>query len=136
MKNLLGEKIKISEAEVLRDIMHYLQLRGVFFFRNNSGSYENNGRWITFGKKGSSDLIAIFNGENKTGRGKGMSWFIEVKRPEGGKLSDDQIKFLLEVRKHGGIATVATSVADIEHVMMDMSHPMEARYEEALRLSM
>lgn len=55
--------------------------------------------------KGVSDILGIY-------RGKPLA--IEVKRP-GKKATTDQVEFLGNFIKHGGIAFVATSVEEVEH---------------------
>jgi hypothetical protein len=60
---------------------------------------------VFFGKAGSSDILGILPG----GR------FIAVEcKSSGGRLSDNQRKFLKEIEKMGGVAIVAKSIDDIE----------------------
>lgn len=119
-------KVKVTEAEVLKSIMQFLDIKGVFKFRNNSGAYSDakSGRFIRFGKKGSSDILAIYP---KTGQ----FWAIEVKRP-GGLLSDEQVTFLKDVRRSGGVSTVAESIEDIVRVLSDPRAKCAERYEKLL----
>lgn len=130
--NLFGEKVKVLEADVMREITQYLQAKHVFFWRNNSGAYSDKeaGRFIRFGFKGSPDFLAVFPGD-KNGLGKGKLWCIEAKKP-GGLLSDDQIKFLAEARKNGAVVTVAESSYDLDIQLVDNSAPCTPRYERAL----
>ncbi len=107
-------KTKVSEAEILKSILVFLKLKRIFHWRQNSGSYANDNRWISFGFKGCSDIIAIFPSGDK----RGTMLTLEVKRP-GGSLSDSQIEFILNVRKHGGCASVVESVEDVEKVLAD-----------------
>lgn len=134
MKNLFGETVKVSEGEILSSITQFLSWKGIYHWRNNSGAYKQGERYIRFGKKGTSDILALFPGELKNGLGKGLLWAIEVKKP-GGRLSDEQIQFLKDVRIHGGIATVAESVEDVERTLIDMRTKMGERYERAMELS-
>lgn len=119
-------KVKVTEAEVLKSIMQFLSMKGAFHFRNNSGAYSDakSGRFIRFGKKGSSDILAIYP---KTGQ----FWAIEVKRP-GGLLSDEQITFLKDVRRSGGVSTVAESIEDIERFLSDPRAKCAERYEKLI----
>lgn len=119
--------VKVSEAEVLRDVMHLLALKRVFHWRNNSGAYSDatSGRYIRFGKKGSADILAVYPD------GSGRFWAIECKRPKG-LLSDDQILFLRDVRKHGGISTVCEGVEDILRFLSDPKALNAERYEKLL----
>lgn len=131
--NLFGETEKPKEAEVLRELQQYLAARCVFSWRNNSGSYsdKDSGRYIRFGKKGSSDILAIFPADG-LGRGKGKLWLIEAKRP-GGLLSDAQLEFLSDARKAGAVVTVAESSYDLETQLADMTAPCSDRYEKAFQ---
>lgn len=125
-------KVKVSEAEVMKALTQYLDIMHINWWRNNSGSYENNGRYIKFGKKGSSDILAVYPGEHKTGHGRGRIWCIEAKKP-GGLLSDDQVAFLKGIRGSGGVVTVAEGVMDIERQLNEQAAPNTPKYEVLLR---
>lgn len=116
---------KPLEADVQKQIMQFLRYKNVFHYRNNTGAYSDkeSGRYIRFGSKGAGDIIAIYPG--------GRYWSIEVKRP-GGKLSDDQIEFLLSVRKAGGVGSCVESIEDMHAVLADPLYLPE-RYLEAVR---
>lgn len=131
MKNLFGEVVKVKEADVLKAIQQYLTYKGIFYYRNNSGAYQQDNRFIKFGKAGSADLVCIYPGEIKSQLGRGLMWMVEVKKP-GGILSPAQIDFLKAVRAHGGIATVAESVDDVERTLIDLNHRVAERYEQHL----
>ena len=116
---------KPLESDVLRTCLAVLSLKGVFHWRNNSGAYEQEGgRFVRYGFKGSSDIIAL----HPDG---GRLWAIEVKRP-GGRLSDAQVSFLRSVRMHGGVATVAESPEDVLRSIVDSSATSHGRYESAI----
>lgn len=117
---------KVMEADVLKACMHLLTLKGVFHFRNNSGAYSDakSGRYIRFGKKGSSDILAVYPQT-------GQFWAIECKRPKG-LLSDDQIIFLKDIRRAGGISTIAESIDDILRFLDDRCARNADRYEKLL----
>lgn len=90
------------EAEVLRAIRLELPARlpGLVLWRV-AGGYDPAARQRYGLVRGCSDLIGIY-------RGRFIA--IEVKRPRGGRVSDEQALFLQLVREHGGIALVARSV--------------------------
>jgi ribosomal protein L32E len=101
-------KPKVSEAEIQRSILGYLKLKGIFAWRQNSGSFrmENNGksRFVRAGFTGISDIIGIMPD--------GTFLAIEVKRP-GNVATLDQRAFLDAVRANCGDAFVATSIEDV-----------------------
>jgi hypothetical protein len=87
------------EGAVVAAALHYLQFRGVFAWRNNTGSYKPEGtrRYVKFGYRGSADILGI------TGDGRMVA--CECKAGKG-KLSSYQTAFLDEVRRRGGIGIV------------------------------
>jgi hypothetical protein len=98
---------RISEAEVVRNVMEYLSLKGIPSFRMNSGAYRTeNGGFVRFGAKGMSDIYAIGPG--------GRSVWIECKRPRGGVVSPYQRAFIDCVNRHGGVAVIVTSLESLE----------------------
>lgn len=101
-------QIKISEKYVLKACVQYLSLKGYQVIRNNSGAIQVEGttgkRFIRFGARGSSDIIAC----SPEGR------FVAVEcKSSVGKLSTLQKDFLQNVKKMGGVAIVARSIDDL-----------------------
>lgn len=98
------------ETDIQAQLLAWLNLQpGAFFFRVNSGaivgSYEGRRRFIKFNSApGCSDLIGVWRGRFAA---------IEVKRP-GNQPTPRQLAFLERVRRSGGLALVATSLADLE----------------------
>lgn len=79
-------------------------------WRNNSGSYMKDGFFIRYGvgQPGGSDLI----GFTPIG-GKAIFTAIEVKTAKG-TISDAQQNFINVIRRAGGIAGIARSVAEAQ----------------------
>ena len=50
---------KYSEADLVRDCLKYLRMRGVFAWRNNVGAMKTDERYVRFGQVGSSDILGI-----------------------------------------------------------------------------
>lgn len=99
------------EKHIQEAILHYLSLNGVFAWPNKTqGTYDagrgnfrkSNSR---FWKKGVADIIGITPS--------GRFFAIEVKRPKKGVLSTEQKDFIAQISARGGIAFVATSIADV-----------------------
>lgn len=115
-----------NEKEIMREIMLAAPAHNSRWFRNNVGTLQDvRGNYIKYGLcTGSSDLIG-FTGINITqemvGRIMAVFTAIEVKRigwtppKSGSRLSDwqQQLNFITQVKKFGGIACLATN---IEHV--------------------
>ena len=114
-----------KESDVMKVIKEYLAYRNIYMWRNNSGSYETNGRYISYGKAGTADLLGVYPG--------GRFFAIEVKRP-GGALSPAQIEFLREVRKRGGVALVAESVEDVDKCLKDSSYAGVPKFAKHLEM--
>ena len=122
-RSLFGSKYKPRESEVMGEVTKHLDRRGIYWWRNQRGTYKQGERWIKYGgKAGSGDLFALWP---KTG----TFWSLELKRP-GGILEMDQVKWLLDVRKNGGIASVIECVEDVEMVLKDPLYLPE-RYKNA-----
>jgi hypothetical protein len=95
-----------TEHEIQQRILLKLgSMPDVRVWRNNTGSVKTeDGRFVTFGLKGSADIIGILQG--------GRFLAIEVKKP-GGRVSPDQKKFIDTINAEGGIAFVAYSVDEV-----------------------
>ena len=94
-----------AETNISNAIMVALSAAGHLVWRNNTGILPGpNGRPVKFGLcPGSSDIVGI------CADGKFLG--IEVKTPVG-RVSPAQSAFIAAVRRHGGRAGVARSVAD------------------------
>jgi hypothetical protein len=104
----------IYEKDVLKAVKQVLEIYNIPYIRNNSGSIKSeSGRWISFGKKGSADIVGIIT----MGRLKGHFLAIEVKRPNGGILSEAQKEWLDKVNELGGVGIVVDGVDGLlEHL--------------------
>lgn len=89
------------ETPIMNRIMACLSKHGCFVLRTNSGVYYTpNGDRIRIGFPGLSDMVGCTED--------GTFFAIEVKVP-GKKPRENQKAFLDMVKKHGGLAGVATS---------------------------
>lgn len=88
-------KPKIKEADITRQIRQYLDMQGIFHWKQWQGPMSQ--------PKGVSDIIGIY---------KGRFLAIEIKKP-GGKLTPMQAVFILKVNASGGIGFMATSIDDV-----------------------
>ena len=97
------------ESEIQKAILELLQVLGIPAWRANTGavkaSYNGRDRFIRFGPKGQSDILAILPPSGKI-------MAVEVKRP-GKKASMEQEAFLNLVTRTGGLAFVASSPQDV-----------------------
>lgn len=89
------------EGAVLATILDYLAIRHVYVWRNNTGRKGG----INFGKVGSSDILGILDD--------GRFLAIEVKGPKG-EATLEQLQFLAEIGKRGGVGFVAHSIEDVD----------------------
>lgn len=99
---------KILEKDIQMTICKYLEIKGIFFWRQNNTPIFAQGRFRAmpkYSKLGIPDIIAILPPN-------GRFVAIEVKRPNG-KLSEHQEAFRDELQRIGGLYVVATSVDDI-----------------------
>lgn len=122
--------VKVSEAEVTEMVEKILDAKGVYHWRNTRGQHWRNGRPITYGgKDGSADRMALWPGG--AGYAKATFWGIELKKGKGGQMQDNQIKWLIDVRAKGAIASVIDSVDDLLKVFEDPLYLPE-RYQKAV----
>lgn len=95
-------------------ILEFLAYKKIMAWRCNSGAavFESNGRkrFVSFGRKGMSDILGILPG--KVGGGRLLA--IEVKAPKTGRVTPEQQDFLNDINRHGGCAFVARSVDDVQ----------------------
>ncbi len=101
-----------TEQDLLRQVRDYLKLRGWKVMRMNSGgvraTYNGKKRFHRYNDTpGMSDLICLRDG---------VFLAVEVKRP-GGKPTPDQAEFLDDIRRKGGVAVLAQSLADVERAL-------------------
>lgn len=93
----------MKESEVQRAILDYLALKHIFHYRNNSGAFRrDDGHFYRFGAVGNPDIICVV---------KGQYVGIEVKAP-GGKQSEHQKKFQLQLEAAGGLCILARDLED------------------------
>ena len=100
------------EKHIQAQILHYLALKNVFHWRNNTGGATYQGKngkksFVRFGQPGMSDILGIY---------KGKFLAIEVKRP-GGKVTELQKKFLEAIESNDGIAILAYDLDDVKKVI-------------------
>ena len=89
----------LTEAQVQNQIIAYLNVRGILHWRQNTGSFKVDERYIRAGKKGISDIIGCLPD--------GRFFAVEVKRGTGGRLSQDQKEFIENVINNNGVGLVA-----------------------------
>jgi hypothetical protein len=105
--------MKTPEGAVVKACLEYLELRGVYAYRQNTGAAEyqdkaGKKRFVRYGKPGVSDIIGVLPG--------GRFLAVECKAP-GGRLSEYQINFLNDIERMGGLAVTARSVEDLEKAL-------------------
>ncbi|MDC3412557.1 VRR-NUC domain-containing protein [Terrihalobacillus insolitus] len=81
-------------------------------YLDNIGAWHIKTHGSMFSKAGTPDIIACVNG-----------WFvaIEVKRPDGGVVSELQKYHIDAIRKAGGVAFVACSVLEVQRYLKEQS---------------
>ena len=108
---------KITETQLVKQIIQYLNYSGHFVWRSNTGSVTSSykdkagrtkSRFIRFGFKGVSDIIGI----SKNGT------MIAIEAKVGyNKPTQFQKDFLESVKDRGGIAIVAYCLEDVQSII-------------------
>lgn len=97
--------MKSTEKETQAAILSYLELKRVFHWRNNTGSFKTErGGFYRFGTPGSPDIFAV--------RPPGQIIGIEVKDTKG-RLNENQLAFRQSFEAVGGIYVLARSLDDV-----------------------
>jgi hypothetical protein len=101
--------MKTPEGAVVKACLEYLELRGAYAYRQNTGAAEyqdkaGKKRFVRYGKPGASDIVGLLPG--------GRFIAVECKAP-GGRLSELQAGYLRDIERMGGLAVVARSVEDL-----------------------
>lgn len=115
----------MRESEVTTRVRLALQKLGVTLWRNNIGSYKDHrGTWVRYGicNPGGSDCIGLTEHvirPEDVGRKVAIFTAIEMKRSNGGRLSEAQQLFLSFIKERGGIAGVAHSEDEARAVLSD-----------------
>lgn len=93
------------ESEIQKNILDYLELRGICAWRTNAGQTRNN---VKLAPKGTPDIIGYLPN--------GLFLGIEVKRP-GKHPTDVQKRWMLKASSSGCVAFVAKSVEDVSDAL-------------------
>lgn len=97
------------EGRILADCLRYLQIRGIYHWRNSTGAVRiAPGRFMRFGKVGSSDILGCLPD--------GRLLCVEVKAPDG-RLSVEQKQFLADVRNLGALALVVRGWRELDEAL-------------------
>jgi hypothetical protein len=108
-------KSDTPENRVKQECFRYLKLRHIKAWSNPSGAVKiRPGKFMSFGKKGSADIIGLLPPDGK---------FLAIEtKSEHGRLSPEQRQFLADIKALGGLAIVARSWTDVDQALR------EARY--------
>ena len=102
------------EGRIKAACLRCLERRGIMAWNNPSGAVRvAPDRWVSFGRKGSSDIIGLLPG--------GRFLAVEVKASRG-RLAPEHSEFLEKVRGLGGLAVVARSWRDLEAALREAGH--------------
>lgn len=109
------------EGTILKSILEYLSVIGMWHMRMNTGAMSgshNSKRWfVKFCKPGTADILAIATSDKEWGKDK-LQWVVwfEVKTPTG-KQSEEQKSFQAEVEAEGHAYHVVRSIEDVKEVL-------------------
>lgn len=100
------------ESQIVSSILQWLAYNKILAYRINSGMIRTeSGHMVKLAPAGFSDILAILKG--------GRVCMIECKRP-GNRATAIQEFFMEGIRQQGGIAFVATSIADCQRELKSM----------------
>ena len=106
------------EGRILADCLQYLQVRGIFHWRNSTGAVRiGPGRFMRFGKVGSSDILGVLPPN-------GRLLCVECKS-ESGRLSTEQKQFLADVQELGALAVVVRGWKELGQALREAGYVFE-----------
>lgn len=120
MKPVRFKNRALKESDLTGSCLQFLELRGVFAWRNNSGARKIGSTFVRWGQPGSPDIIGIMPG---TGRFIG----VETKKPKGKEyagvheLDPEQREFRYQAQQRFAIYIIARSLEELQE-----------KYEEAV----
>ena len=102
----------MSESQLVNACLQYLQLKGVFCYRQNSGAYKTErGGFVRYGTTGAPDIVAVI---------KGQYVGIECKMPRG-KQTDGQKLFEGKLKQAGGQYWIVRDVEELIKALNEKS---------------
>jgi hypothetical protein len=108
------EGMKPPENIVLSGCLKYLQARKIYCWRNSTGAVQiRPGKFMSFGKKGSSDILGILPG--------GRLLCVETKAPKG-RLSPEQKEFLENARELGAFTAVVRGWQELDKALREAGY--------------
>jgi len=93
------------ESTVLHDCLKLLHKKGIYSWRNNSGTLWSGGQPVSFGYPGSADIIGLLSG--------GRFLAVECKSATG-RQSAKQKKFQAKIEANGGLYLLVRSAEELE----------------------
>ncbi len=106
---------KQTETSLVKDIIEFLRLKGIYAWRNNTGAFAAEGvtgrRFVRFGLPGSADVLAVV-----PPRGRLLAIEAKVGRNQ---ATDLQLTFGAAVNDAGGLWFVVRSLADLEELLTE-----------------
>lgn len=98
----------MSETAVVKSCLQYLQMKGIFSFRMNTGAFKTElGHFVRFGAKGAPDIIAVIRGR-----------FVGIEcKFNKGRQSPDQKLFQDELEKAKGLYWLVYSVEELDTLL-------------------
>ena len=107
---------KPLEKDIQKQLFEWLLVHGFRVWRQNSGAvtaeYKGKMRFVRFNSQPGLSDIGGWVPPRLSGATHSIPLYVEVKRP-GGKLSDDQARFLAKVNADNGIGLVARSIEEL-----------------------
>lgn len=97
------------ESRLQKDIIEFLERRGIFHYRQNSGAVKRGNRYIRFTSlSGLPDVICIVDG---------IYLGLEIKKPKGGKVSPVQKETHALIKAAGGECHIVKSVDEVREII-------------------
>jgi hypothetical protein len=108
-------KASTPENRVKAEVLRYLKLRRIYCWSNPSGAvWIRSGKFMSFGKKGSADIIGLIPPDGKF-------LAVETKAPDG-CLSLEQREFLAMVQQQGGLAVVVRGWKELDQALREAGY--------------
>lgn len=105
-----------SHGTLVNAVISYINARGGFAWKNQSGTLPVGNRFVHVGTRGLPDVVGVWPTVNVEADIVGQLIAVEVKTGTG-RLTRQQIVMHEELRKRGALVIVARSIVDVENAL-------------------
>ena len=105
--------LPLLEAQVLKQCLKWLKIKGILCNRNNVGSGQmGESGFYSYGIKNAGDIVGLLPS--------GQHFELEIKKGNGGRLSIGQQKRMKDIEKNNGLYFVVHGLPELEYYFAEL----------------